>query len=128
MSIGDATAAAELFKALSHVTRLMILETLLAGSKCVTDIEDLLLVRQANVSQHLAILRHVKLVDFARSGSLRCYYLARPRLVRDLPAILQRGDSVRKRTEEEIQADKERLATKKGVTMECSEERPESLL
>ena len=42
MSIGDATAAAELFKSLSHVTRLMILETLLAGPKCVSDIEDLL--------------------------------------------------------------------------------------
>lgn len=63
---------AELLKACSHPTRLMILNELMNGVKCVNDIEDLLEVRQTNISQHLAVLRHAKLVDYAQDGTLRC--------------------------------------------------------
>ena len=86
----------------------MILKELLSGVKCVTDIEDLLAVRQANISQHLLVLRHANLVDFARDGALRCYYLTRPRLVRDLLRLLKRGDPVVRRTREQIAAAKRR--------------------
>jgi ArsR family transcriptional regulator len=112
MIVRDTKATAELLKALAHPTRLLILEELLAGPKCVTDIEDLLSVRQANVSQHLTVLRHAQLVDFAQSGALRCYYLARPKLVRDLLRLTQRGDPVLRRTVAEIQAEKARIARK----------------
>jgi DNA-binding transcriptional ArsR family regulator len=108
--LSDSRAAAELLKAFSHPTRLAILQELLAGPKCVTDMEELLPARQANISQHLAVLRHAQLVDNAQDGSLRCYYLSRPRLVEDMLALVGRGDPVVKRTPEEIQADKERLA------------------
>lgn len=101
--------AAELLKAFSHPTRLAILQELAAGPKCVTDMEELLPARQANISQHLAVLRHAKLVDYAQDGALRCYYLCRPRLVEDMLALVGRGDQVVKRTPEEIKADKERL-------------------
>ena len=106
-------SAAELLKAFSHPTRLSILEELLAGPKCVTDMEELLPARQANISQHLAVLRHARLVDYAQEGSLRCYYLCRPRLVDDMLALVGRDDPVVERTPEEIQADKERLAKAK---------------
>jgi len=106
----DSQAAAELLKAFSHPTRLAILLELIVGPKCVTDMEDLLPARQANISQHLAVLRHAKLVDFAQDGALRCYYLCRPRLVEDMLALVARNDAIVKRTSEEIQADKDRLA------------------
>lgn len=106
----DSQAAAELLKAFSHPTRLAILVELVAGPKCVTDMEELLPARQANISQHLAVLRHAKLVDYAQDGALRCYYLSRPKLVEDMLALVGRNDPVVKRTPEEIQADKERLA------------------
>lgn len=102
--------AAELLKAFSHPTRLAILQELAAGPKCVTDMEDLVDARQANVSQHLAVLRYSRLVDYAQDGTLRCYYLTRPRLVRDMLALIQRDEPIVKRTAAEIQADKERLA------------------
>ncbi|MEX0717545.1 MAG: metalloregulator ArsR/SmtB family transcription factor [Planctomycetaceae bacterium] len=102
--------AADLLKAFSHPTRLAILQELLAGPKCVTDMEELLDARQANISQHLAVLRYARLVDFAQDGALRCYYLCRPRLVADMLALVGRDDPVVKRSAEEIQADKERLA------------------
>ena len=102
--------AAELLKAFSHPTRLAILQELVAGPKCVTDMEELLPARQANISQHLAVLRHAKLVDYAQDGALRCYYLCRPRLVKDMLALVGRGDPIVTRTPAEIQANKERLA------------------
>lgn len=106
----DPLAAAELLKAFSHPTRLAILQELLAGPKCVTDMEELLPARQANISQHLAVLRHARLVDYAQDGAVRCYYLSRPRLVEDLLTLVERDEPVVKRTPQEIQADKDRLA------------------
>lgn len=110
MESQDSQAAAELLKAFSHPTRLAILFELVAGPKCVTDMEELLPARQANISQHLAVLRHAKLVDFAQDGALRCYYLCRAALVRDMLVLVGRNDPVVKRTAEEIQLDKDRLA------------------
>jgi ArsR family transcriptional regulator len=110
MVLPDSQAAAELLKAFSHPTRLAILVELVAGPKCVTDMEELLPARQANISQHLAVLRHAKLVDYAQDGALRCYYLCRATLVEDMLALVGRNDPVVKRSPEEIQADKERMA------------------
>ena len=110
MDLHDPQAAAELLKAFSHPTRLAILVELVAGPKCVTDMEELLPARQANISQHLAVLRHAKLVDYAQDGALRCYYLCRPKLVEDMLALVGRNDPVVKRMPADIQADKERLA------------------
>jgi DNA-binding transcriptional ArsR family regulator len=110
MKLPESQAAAELLKAFSHATRLAILVELLPGPKCVTDLEELLPARQANISQHLAVLRHAHLVDYAQDGSLRCYYLCRPAIVADMLALVGRKDPIVKRTPGEIQADKERLA------------------
>ena len=119
----DPRSAAELLKAFSHPTRLAILQELLAGPKCVTDMEELLPARQANISQHLAVLRHASLVDYAQDGSLRCYYLSRPQLVKDMLALVGRGDPVVKRTPAEIQADKERLAKAQARSLDTSARR-----
>jgi len=72
---------AELLRQLGHPTRLAILQELMKGGKCVTDIRDLLEVPQANVSQHLMVLRQQRIVDFSEDGKLRCYYLKRPALL-----------------------------------------------
>ena len=109
INIIEPQAVAELLKAFSHTTRLAILQELIAGPKCVTDMEKLLPARQANISQHLAVLRHAKLVDYAQDGALRCYYICRPRLVQDMLALVRRDEAIVKRTPEEIRADKQRL-------------------
>ncbi len=64
---------AALLKALSHHTRLQIVIGLIKGTKCVTDIQDILPASQANISQHLSVLRNAGLVDFVQDGSQRCY-------------------------------------------------------
>jgi ArsR family transcriptional regulator len=105
----DVMAAAELLKALAHPTRLMIVQELLSGTKCVTDMEEILPARQANISQHLAVLRNAKLVDFAQDGTVRCYYLAKPKLVKEVLRLIERQEPVVKRTAAQIKAEKERL-------------------
>lgn len=112
----DSRSAAELLKAFSHPTRLAILQELYAGPKCVTDMEELLPARQANISQHLAVLRHASLIDYAQDGSLRCYYLSRPKLVKDMLALVERQDPIIKRTSEEVQADKKRWTKAEAST------------
>lgn len=103
-------ATAELLKAFSHPTRLSILQELLAGPRCVTDMEEILPARQANISQHLAVLRNARLVDYAQDGVLKCYYLCRPRLVKELLTLVGRDEPMVTRTAAEIKADKKRMA------------------
>ncbi|PHQ37343.1 ArsR/SmtB family transcription factor [Rhodopirellula bahusiensis] len=105
----ESRSTSELLKAFSHPTRLAILRELVSGPKCVTDMEDLLPARQANISQHLSVLRHAELVDYAQEGTQRCYYLSRHELVVDMLALINRNDPVITRTPAEIRVEKERI-------------------
>ena len=89
---------AELLKAFSHSTRLQILAELSKGTRCVTDMEDILPVTQVNISQHLTVLRNAKLVDFAQDGAVRCYYLSRPKLVEGVLTLLSADHPVLRKT------------------------------
>lgn len=84
----DYKKQAKVFKALSHPTRLMIIDSLLQGERCVGDIQDLLKSSQPNVSQHLRILKTSGIVDFCQNGNLRCYYLKDAEQIRSLVAFL----------------------------------------
>ncbi|MGM0608747.1 MAG: ArsR/SmtB family transcription factor [Candidatus Muiribacteriota bacterium] len=63
-------------KALAHPTRLLIIQELLEGEgKCVSKIEQILKKKQANISQHLSILKNAGIIDYIEKGKLRCYYI-----------------------------------------------------
>ncbi len=96
---------AEILKALAHPTRLQIVMELLQGTKCVNDIQEILPVSQANISQHLTVLRHAGLVDFAQDGSQRCYYVSRPRFAAAVLALLEEGESAIRKTKDDINRD-----------------------
>ena len=72
----DHIRLAALFKAMGHPTRLRILEKIFSGEFCVSELETDLDRRQANISQHLAILRDRGLVTPTRKGKTVCYSLA----------------------------------------------------
>jgi DNA-binding transcriptional ArsR family regulator len=99
---------AELLKAFSHPTRLQILAELSKGTRCVTDMEDILPVTQVNISQHLTVLRNAKLVDFAQDGAVRCYYLSRPKLAEGVLTLLSADHPVLRKTKEQIDREKAR--------------------
>ena len=85
----DYKQEAQLFKALSHPSRLMIVESLLKEEKCVNDIQQLLSTSQPNISQHLNILRFSGIVDFRQEGNLRCYFLKDPQRMKKLIQALR---------------------------------------
>lgn len=88
MTVDTVQKRADLLKALAHPTRLQIVMELLKGTKCVTDIQEILPASQANISQHLTVLRNAGLVDFAQDGAQRCYYVSRPRLASSVIELL----------------------------------------
>lgn len=85
--IANAGKAAEFLKALSHEARLVILCLLVEGEKSVTEIEQLLSLRQPAVSQQLARLRADKLVEARRDGKSIYYSLARPEVREVITAL-----------------------------------------
>ena len=72
----SAEAAAAYLKTLAHEGRLMILCHLGSGEKSVGELENLLEIRQAAVSQMLARLREEGLVTTRREGKTFFYSLA----------------------------------------------------
>lgn len=73
---GNAARAAGYLKTLAHEGRLMILCHLGAGEKSVGQLETLLDIRQAAVSQMLARLREEGLVSTRREGKTVFYSLS----------------------------------------------------
>ena len=67
---------ARMVKALAHPTRLQMLALLREGERCACEFGPLMGLGQANVSQHLAVLRKVHLVDTRRDGVRVMYSLS----------------------------------------------------
>lgn len=70
---------ADYFKALSHPTRIKILELLREGELCVCDILEALKLEQSNVSQHLAILRKQGILNSRKKGLKVLYSIRNPK-------------------------------------------------
>lgn len=77
----------EVLKAMAHPVRIMILEELTRGVKCVSDLEEFLDIRQPNISQHLSLLRGLGVIDYYMDGRLRCYFLRDPLIPEILGAL-----------------------------------------
>jgi DNA-binding transcriptional ArsR family regulator len=118
----DIKSATVLLRAFAHPTRLAILQELSKGPKCVTDLENLLPARQANLSQHLALLRHTRLVDFAQEAQTRYYYLTRPKLVQVLLSELARNETPVSKSTERIKAEKTRFKGKQAAIQKKSKQ------
>lgn len=85
----EARAAADFLKALGHDGRLLMLYHLCERDLTVTELEQLIMSRQAAVSQQLARLRLEKLVTTRRDGNQIIYSLSDQK-VRDMVCLIQR--------------------------------------
>ena len=72
---------ASLFQALSHPTRIAIVEVLRDGELSARVMQDRLGLEQANLSQHLAILRSRQVVVNRKEGNQVFYSLRSPVLL-----------------------------------------------
>ncbi len=78
---------AEVFKALSHPTRIRIIDYLSDGEKCVKDIWQELGVPQPTVSQHINILKEAGIISYRKEGVKTCYKIEMPIVVKILKLI-----------------------------------------
>ena len=83
------TERAQLLRVMAHPVRLMILEALADRSQCVKELNSLVGIVQPHLSQHVAALRKAELVDCHARGTLHCYYLLRPTLVKRMIRLLR---------------------------------------
>jgi DNA-binding transcriptional ArsR family regulator len=75
---------ASIFQALAHPTRVAIVEVLAEGEASAGSIQERLGVEQANISQHLAILRSRRIVTNRKEGNQVFYSLRNKALVKVL--------------------------------------------
>ncbi len=78
----DFRRESDLLKALANDIRLNILELLRESEQCVKDMDELLDVGQSALSQHLALLRHLGIVDCHRQGMKVCYCIRNREILR----------------------------------------------
>jgi DNA-binding transcriptional ArsR family regulator len=76
--------------AIAHPVRIEIVAELLKNKKCVTDIKELLDVKQPNVSQHLYVLKAQGIVDWYQDRKKKCYFLNDPKLMKDILNVLKK--------------------------------------
>jgi ArsR family transcriptional regulator len=79
---------AEFFQALAHPTRIAIIEQLRDGELSAGVLIERLGIEQANVSQHLAILRSKHIVVNRKAGN-QVFYSVRDRLIIDVLDIMR---------------------------------------
>ncbi|MEG6616762.1 metalloregulator ArsR/SmtB family transcription factor [Peptococcaceae bacterium 1198_IL3148] len=72
---------ANLFKAISHPTRVRILNLLSDGEHCVCDIFAELNVEQANTSQHLAVMKKQGILQSRKEGLRVIYSIKYPEII-----------------------------------------------
>lgn len=67
---------ARIFKALGHPSRLLMVQALRDGEKCVCDLQALIGADMSTVSRHLAVLREAGVVRSEKRGTNIYYALA----------------------------------------------------
>jgi ArsR family transcriptional regulator len=71
-------SGADVFKALGHPSRLLIVDVLAKGELCVAELTELVGSDCSTVSNHLSVLRNVGLVADERRGQQVFYRLGAP--------------------------------------------------
>ena len=80
---------AEIFQALAHPTRIAILDLLREGELTVGTFAERLNLEQANLSQHLAILRTKQMVTTRKAGN-QVFYTVRDPLIWKMLDLMRR--------------------------------------
>lgn len=80
---------AEIFHALAHPTRIAILDLLREGEMTVGAFAEQLRLEQANLSQHLAILRAKQMVTTRKAGN-QVFYTVRDPLIWKMLDLMRR--------------------------------------
>ncbi len=105
MTPEQATERAAVLKALSHPSRVRIVDELSRGDRCGLDLVALLGGSQSVVSRHLAALRAVGIVSERKDGARVLYHLASPCILRALDCTMDVLVEAHERQRQAIEGD-----------------------
>lgn len=77
----------DFLRAISHPTRIAVLDILRDGEQCVCHMEAMIGLRQASISQQLMILREAGIVAVRRDGLNIYYRVTKPQVFQILDAV-----------------------------------------
>lgn len=99
MNYDQAKARAEILKALAHPVRVLLLDALSRGDRCVNELNALIDVDQSTLSRHLAQLKRAGIVGERKVGVKVIHHLACPCMLRafDCTQEVIRTEAKRKR-------------------------------
>ena len=80
-------ARAEVMKALAHPSRLIMLDALAEGEKCVCELQELVGSTMPTVSRHLSQMKNAGIVEGRRDGNQIYYKLLVPCVLNVFPCI-----------------------------------------
>mgnify|MGYP006299340325 CR=1 FL=1 len=80
-------ARAKVMKALAHPSRLIMLDALTQGEKCVCELQELVGSSMPTVSRHLSQMKNAGIVEGRRDGNQVYYKLLVPCLLSIFPCI-----------------------------------------
>ncbi|PTN32802.1 helix-turn-helix transcriptional regulator [Desulfonatronum sp. SC1] len=84
----------KIFKALGHPSRILLVDALLGGEKCVCDLRELVGADISTVSKHLSVLKEAGVVGYEKRGA-NVYYSLRMECVRGFLACVDRFNALR---------------------------------
>ena len=82
MKYEEAKVRADILKALAHPIRVLLVEALSRGDRCVNELTGLAQVGQSTISRHLAQLKKVGIVSERKEGMKVVHHLACPCMLR----------------------------------------------
>lgn len=97
MNYEQAKARAEILKALAHPVRILLLDALSRGDRCVSDLTDLAEVDQSTISRHLTQLKQAGIVTERREGTKMIHHLACPCMLQAFDCTVEVMKKVSKR-------------------------------
>lgn len=78
MNYEQARVRADILKALGHPARVLIVDALMSGDRCVCELNELVDIDQSGLSRHLALLKRAGIVSDRRRGMNVFYHLETP--------------------------------------------------
>jgi DNA-binding transcriptional ArsR family regulator len=98
MNHEQAVLRAGILKALAHPVRVLIVDALTGGDRCVCELNALAEIDQSGLSRHLAVLKKTGIVSDRREGMKVFYHLETPCILNAFACAFEvaKADSQRK--------------------------------
>ena len=98
MNYSQAKIRSEILKALAHPARVLLVNALTDGDRCVCQLNELVDINQSNISRHLAVLKRAGIVSERRDGMRVFHHLETPCILKAFECAVEvvRTDAKRK--------------------------------